>query len=61
MIQKHLDALMAGSPYPDAYYDAVCADGSHVLSSNLISFFLIRFKAHFSFLTQVLSIIRKLM
>ncbi|XP_052777361.1 phosphatidylinositol-glycan-specific phospholipase D-like isoform X2 [Mya arenaria] len=29
MIRNHQDALMAGSPYPDAYYDVICANGMY--------------------------------
>ncbi|XP_060608003.1 phosphatidylinositol-glycan-specific phospholipase D-like isoform X2 [Ruditapes philippinarum] len=29
LIQTHNDALMAGSPYPDAFYDDVCANGQY--------------------------------
>ncbi|XP_052229611.1 phosphatidylinositol-glycan-specific phospholipase D-like isoform X2 [Dreissena polymorpha] len=29
LIHDNLDALMAGSPYPDSYYDSLCANGDY--------------------------------
>jgi len=29
LMQKHPDALIAGSPYPDAYYDTICDSGKY--------------------------------
>ena len=34
MILSHQDALMAGSPYPDAYYDEICANGIGINLAN---------------------------
>ena len=29
LLNKHPDALIAGSPYPDAYYSAICRGGQY--------------------------------